>query len=405
MRNLEELVGDELGFERVVATKTVPGAVSCIAYVPVYNVCVVNGTPSSIQSFTCDTVQPQKQLALNMSVVKMAYIEPYMWFATQDKDLHYIELCGSQCVHALVGHTKGPVNDFVRAGNFVWSVAEDNQIGIWDVTEMKRHKMIQTSWPLSCVAHVNGVIWVGTVVGIIFYDARTTKALKSVFPGAAAAASAPAAAPAGAAEGTPTKTVTKAQDRFRQVMRMAVDSLLHVRVCDRNRERHEVWAVHSCNNMISVWDASTRALLSVVDAYRVKRLELVGDYVWTCSWDNCVRCISTQTRAVVREMVSKHDDEITSIAVVAHRDTFRVWTGSSDHTVCVWSTDLVPHAFEESRSSARAGACRVCHKPIKSVFTKAFYVCAKCGCCVHRKCRGQLTPNDAWCPLGHTPCL
>ena len=412
IQNLDALTGGSLNPKRMINSAVSMGAVNAI--LPVHDrVWVANGSGAPIQVFDRNKAQQLYEVTCRGAVVRMALVGSNVWIATQGKDIYYASQVDRVVARALVGHEKGPVHDLVRVGKTVWSVAADSCICAWDPVNMKLRKKVRTPYVFSCLLYVNGVVWIGTILGIVFYDPDSMNKLKTKgsepAAGPATAPSTPTAAVAAAAAAaagefsplTPLSTLSPlatpvtptmgapadAKEKLAKIMKTPVSTLLRV--------REEVWAVHHDQNMISVWDANTRTVIKVFDTgMSVERMVLVGEEVWLCSRDNHVRCMDIHSCTITTELSGTHDDGITSIAVSKSDGYLRVWTGSSDHTICIWRTGLLCHVYKESGS--RGALCAVCKKSLKSFGTKSI-ICVKCGFAIHAKCFDQV-PYGSACP-------
>ena len=393
IQNLDDMTGGSLNPKRMVYSAVSMGAVNCI--LPVHErVWVANGSGAPIQVFDRNKAQQLFEIMCKESVVRMILVGTNVWIATQGKDIFYTNQMDRSVTRTLVGHEKGPVQDLVRVGKTVWSIAADSSICSWDPINMKLRKKVKAPWVISCLLYVNGVVWIGTLLGLVFYDPETMNKLKtkggdSAPAAAAAAASADDSAPLSPITGTPDSS----KEKLNKIMKTPVSSLLRV--------REEVWAVHYDQGIISVWDANTRTPLALISTGTVERMVLVGEEVWFCGRDNHVRCMDIHSREVTCELSGTHDDRITSIAVSKSGGQLRVWTGSSDHSICIWSTGLLCHTYKESGS--RAALCAVCHKSLKSFGTKSI-VCSVCGFAFHTKCFDQI-PYGSACPGSPKPAV
>ena len=381
IQNLDDLMGGDLNPKRMINSAVSMGAVNYI--LPVHDrVWVANGSGAPIQVFDRNKAQQLFEVMCKESVVRMMLIGTNVWVATQGKDILYTNQLDRSVSRTLVGHEKGPVQDLVRVGKSVWSVAADSCICSWDPVNMKLRKKVKTPWVISCILHVNGVVWIGTILGLVFYDPETMNKLKVKGGDPAPAPTEDGAAPLSPAADTPDDT----KEKMSKILKAPVSTLLRV--------REEVWAVHYELGLISVWDANTRTVITIFSAGTVEKMVLVGEEVWLCGRDNHVRCVDIHTRTITCELSGTHDDRITSIAVSKSEGLLRVWTGSSDHSICIWSTGLRCHAYKESGS--RTALCAVCHKSLRSFGTKTI-VCNTCGIAVHAKCFDQV-PYGSACP-------
>jgi len=318
-------------------------------------------------------------------IVSMRLIGPFIWITTDGAEIRYLNPSDPKVSRSLKAHQNGPVLDVVKAGRYVWSIEQNYRICLWDPVKMKPFKTLLTKHVMTSILNVDGIVWIGTKLGIVFYDSKELKEIKilnatvsgrvqDVVVSTALSTSLSASTSASLLPGAGTAERT-----------MSVSSLLRVGPC--------VWAVHGDKYKISVWDATSRTVLSVFDVNQVKTIFLAGDYVWAFCCDRMIRIIDIHSHEVVKEFPTDQEGNITSSLMVKTSDGFKVWTGCEDHSVHIWNTKLKPHIFKND--GPLAGTCEVCKKTLRSFATKT-KVCTICGFAVHIKCYDQI-PDGCVC--------
>jgi len=317
-------------------------------------------SPPSIAVYNRDSLIQKPEVMLpEVTVNNMIFVGRQVWLASSSKDLICINPVDPLFQHMLKGHS-GAITDLACMGKTIWTIGSDQMIGVWDVATMKLRKMMKGS-VMNCIIHVAGVAWVGTVRGIQRYSTENLKQIKEY-----------------AAIGDSA-----------QYLKMAVSKLLLV--------NNYVWAVHHDENMISVWDAENKMFITAFEAIDVVGLLHIGTQVWMTSHNSVIRCYDITTFQKIGELTGMHQDWVTCMTVARHKDSLRVWSGSTDATICLWDACVRPHDFISE--SSRPGNCEVCKKTLKS-FGGKILRCRNCQkFAIHVKCR-DLLPCGCTCSGG-----
>ena len=325
------------------------------------NVWVAHNNPSpappSIAIYNRDTLIQLPEVKLpDFTVNNMVLAGRQVWLATSGKDLICINPVDPLFQHVLKGHG-GSITDLASMGKTLWTISTDQQIGVWEVSTMKLRKMIKGS-VMNSIIHVAGVAWIGTVRGIVRYTTDNLKVIKE-----------------------PVQ-LGEAQ----QYIKMAVSKLLLV--------NNYVWALHHDENMVSVWDAENKLFITAFAATDVVSMLHVGSHVWMTSHNHLIRCYDVTTFTKVGELTGMHQDWVTALTIARRKDSLRVWSGSTDATICIWDPKLYGHEFVAESSCS--GNCEVCKKTLKSFGGKNLR-CRNCQTfAIHAKCR-ELMPTGCTC--------
>jgi len=364
VQKLQEFVGS--GAHQDVSLLTI-GNVKAITAVE-SNVWVAHNNPtsdgkkvSSIAVYNRDTLIQRPEVNLpEVTVNNMIFAGRQVWLATSSPELLCVNPVDPLFQHLLKGHSAGSsITDLAWMGKHIWTIGTDQQIGVWDVANMKLRKMIKGS-VMNTIIRVAGFAWIGTVRGIQRYNTETLKLVKeSALFGEAA-----------------------------QYLKMAVTKLLLV--------NNYVWAVHHDEGMISVWDAESKMFVTAFEVPDVVAMIHIGSQVWMTSHNHVIRCYDVTDFNKVGELTGMHQDWVTCMTVARHKDSLRVWSGSTDATIVLWDACVRPHDFVSVPS--RAGYCDVCKKTLKS-FGGKILVCRNCDkIAIHSKCR-DLLPVGCACSV------
>jgi len=317
------------------------------------------GNPT-ISVYDCKALALEGEIKLpDVTVNKMVFAGKNVWLATSAKEVICVNAAAKMQVTTLKGH-EGSIIDVADMGKTVWTIGDDHKIGVWEVGTLKLRKMIKapvnTSF-MSCIIHVSGVAWIGSIGGIQRYNVDTLK---------------------------PEKEPVQMGEAMKYMM-MSVTKLLLVNNC--------VWALHHDENMVSVWSSDNKVYLGAFRAVDVVSMLHVGSHVWMTSHNTTIRCFDTSTLSKIGELNGMHQDWITCMSIGKHMGHLRVWSGSTDATIVLWDANIRAHEFAEDPSCL--GCCEICKKPLKS--REKTLRCKVCGnFAIHARCL-DLLPTGCVC--------
>eukprot|EP00727_Mastigamoeba_balamuthi_P001628 m51a1_g11462 putative leucine-rich repeat-containing protein (1131) ;mRNA; f:7713-12153 len=334
-----------------------PGPVTCVVSAKKNVWVACGGSSGCIVVLDRETSAVVQELPFGSTVRDMAVVNKSVWIGAEDQRLRVFDLYNPQLSRELIGHTCGPILGVEAVGaKHVWSIGTDQKICVWDVKAGKLFKTIYAATYMTCLAVSGTTVWIGTAVGIAWWDGATMKQ----------------APPSPTKEANPKYSVNK------------------LALVDR-----EVWAASFDDDAITIWDAERRAYKEQITATRVKDIVAIGSQVWTCSWDKMIRIWDRATRQCLRE-IPLHEDAVVAMAVAKSSSALRIWAGSDDNSVSVWNTQYQGH--ELTAGSMRSHNCYVCGRTAAMFSSGQTYVCKVCDSfCVHAKCADKVPVNTV-CP-------
>jgi len=93
----------------------------------------------------------------------------------------------------------------------------------------------------------------------------------------------------------------------------------------------------------------------------VFHLELLGNTVWSGSWDGTIRVFNSRSHALLGKLRPYHTDAITSMVPIWNkaRSIWQLWTSSFDGAVCVWKLNSISGTIGLAPPVATAAASPV----------------------------------------------
>ena len=328
-----------------------PGAILCITPVNHEIWIATGGTGGCISIFDLKSFAKLSELPVDSTPISMSYIKGKVWTTSGDNFVRVYDPKERKLLLKLDGHTLGPVFGLTAIDDKqVWSIGSDQAIAVWDLVTMKRIKVINTGNYVQSILYYQGHVWVGTATGILIYNAKTYKQEKRA----------------------------KANNKTMLVNKMLVVG-------------NTIWAANQNNQLISIWDTKTHSQIgTITNAHHIVDMLLVGPLVWTCAKDRTIRLYDVQTKIMVKELQGTHDDGVTAISMAGGSDSWlKVWTGSVDHTICVWNTDQHAHVFAPA-SANKDIPCIYCGFSVQSTPAAACRGCEAVAC--HCQCLDYLPP-------------
>ncbi|KAH3745378.1 hypothetical protein Pelo_13233 [Pelomyxa schiedti] len=262
-------------------------------------------------------------------------------------------------------HT-GNIHDLAKVDKYVWSISADSTIKIWQPLadqQAKCVKTLKTENLLNCLLVCDGVVWVGTTTGILFYSGSGRTKLKTTTP-----------------PNTPTSNVT---------------ALTAV------PPTGEVWSAHT-DDHIYVWDKTTMTCKQNITSVRVVALRCVGCTVWTGHWDKTIQLWDARMKQCLKCVHTSHAGAIQCLeptyASLLKRNHLTVWSGSADSSISAWNTQQFSHAMQE-KPLTKVATCSICLKTVSG----QGLVCTVCDTfCVHPKCASDISVFTL-CPVANAP--